>query len=304
MNKILIFLFLLSLSGKSLSSEIDNFAHFNHQTPDVTQDLNELTNNLMLKAISKANSKHIVGEFCSKSILYKSLKGSFAKPLRGQIEEYILKKPETIPQLRIPLEHSIYNGFRGIDFITRLPYGKLGSIVNINGVYVGSDKFGHFHTEGLEYFFKAYKDKSIPEVLGAMKWGIKTEESYFGRWTTGVISYADLAANFNGMRFWNNVLALKPDILEQSNGPYVECSDEKWIQIKRFDWGRYIDETFDETINCNKFSSNKLRTLHDANVKRIYGEDVFCGASEELIYRLKEKYSEYFSLLSNMTLIP
>ena len=54
-----------------------------------------------------------------------------------------------------------------------------------------------------------------------------------GAYGTGVMSYGDLAANFNGMRFWNHILGKRKDILNQDLGPYVKCKDRKWVVNKK-----------------------------------------------------------------------
>ena len=75
----------------------------------------------------------------------------------------------------------------------------------------------------------------------------------WGAYGTGVMSYGDLAANFNGMRFWNHILNKNEDILGRPLGPYVLCENNKWVQGKSIDWKNYIDESFDESINCSLF---------------------------------------------------
>ena len=83
---------------------------------------------------------------------------------------------------------------------------------------------------GFTYFTKHYqKGKDIKDVLS---YGIALEKTILGGnvFATGVFSYGDLSANFNGMRFWNHVLQKNDDILgsEHNLGPYVTCSADKW----------------------------------------------------------------------------
>lgn len=55
--------------------------------------------------------------------------------------------------------------------------------------------------------------------------GAKIELIVLGgnRFQTGVFSYGDLSAEFNGMRFWNHMLQLRDDILgsEQNLAPIL-----------------------------------------------------------------------------------
>ena len=45
----------------------------------------------------------------------------------------------------------------------------------------------------------------------ALSWGEMREKGVYGFSTTGIFSYADLVANFNGYRFWNRVLKTEKD---------------------------------------------------------------------------------------------
>jgi len=315
----------------SLGSEVDNFVRFKETSKDVSVIMNKHTNDLIKVAINKANGpykvwvnergiykKRIKTFSCSKKYLYKEMKGVFAKPLKSQVEEYVVDHPFIISQLRTPYKSSIFNGFPGIGLITQLPIGRLGSLININGYYVGSDKFGHFHTEGLDYFKMVYMESkgassnfldlefsSIDEhknLKKALDWGEMVENTYFGKLTTGVYSYGDLTANFNGMRFWIHLLGDYYDPLGASynHAPYVSCIEGKWSQVNDFKWEDYIDETFDETINCNDFASTKLAKIHESNIKKLYGESIECGVHASVKLDLKRKYGEFFTHLFNV----
>ena len=116
---------------------------------------------------------------------------------------------------------------------------------------IGSDKIEHFFGRGYVYFNKFYnKKKSIEKIHG---YGYYLERYQLGATMTGVYSYADLVANFNGMRFWNHILQAESDILGEDLGPYVRCYEGKWEQIKDVNWLDYRNYS----RNDYKFEKNR-----------------------------------------------
>ena len=127
---------------------------------------------------------------------------------------------------------------------------------------------GHFFAQGWQYFeLTQYDDRSIEQAL---EWGKLQEAGKFGYTTTGIFSFADLVANFNGWRFWNKVLLRGKDPLKGVfanffDRPYITCdiqvitSIKNWKIVKaweynsRFDLSDYIDGTWDEGNNCNSY---------------------------------------------------
>ncbi|MFC6672641.1 hypothetical protein [Marinobacterium aestuariivivens] len=64
---------------------------------------------------------------------------------------------------------------------------------------MGLDKLGHFFAQGWQYFeLTALGGGTLEQALAL---GREQEQGRYGYLTTGIFSYADLAANFNGWRF-------------------------------------------------------------------------------------------------------
>lgn len=74
----------------------------------------------------------------------------------------------------------------------------------INGIYVGSDKLGHFLQQGHEYY-KIAKTRGKKGIEAAEKYGLGTEKGGFGLKTTGVLSHGDLEANRQGLKFYQQL---------------------------------------------------------------------------------------------------
>ncbi|MFS4459986.1 hypothetical protein [Bdellovibrio sp. HCB2-146] len=89
-------------------------------------------------------------------------------------------------------------------------YFVFSSTMNAYGHYFGTDKIGHFFAQGFQYYAKQqemlYKGRSI-EVghILAIDVGTTGESGYFGKVADGVYSNADLATNYSGFKFYQNI---------------------------------------------------------------------------------------------------
>lgn len=87
------------------------------------------------------------------------------------------------------------------------------STIRVNGVYMGVDKWGHFHDLGNIYFQEYQRllaggddpQRAQHKVVKAFSRGIISESATIGSWATGVQSNGDLAANFAGFKFYLNL---------------------------------------------------------------------------------------------------
>jgi len=119
--------------------------------------------------------------------------------------------PEKLTAYRTPL---------WIYFHTHLPIDprKLvlffqASTIRVYGVYFGTDKFGHFHDLG-HFYFKDFlrhraagmsDDEAREKIARAYSQGVISEGAMIGLWATGVYSNADLASNYAGFKFYQNL---------------------------------------------------------------------------------------------------
>lgn len=86
------------------------------------------------------------------------------------------------------------------------------STIKAYEVEFGLDKLGHTFNEGHKYFsiYLAAIGKGDSEsnaIKAAVKYGVETEKTYFGKIVSGIYSNADLAANFTGLLFYKNLFA-------------------------------------------------------------------------------------------------
>lgn len=90
-------------------------------------------------------------------------------------------------------------------------YITISPTVNLYGVEFGTDKIAHIFQQGYTYYKiyeKAILKGATPEkaALKAIKYGKRTEATYYGYFVSGVYSNGDLASNFIGMKFYQGLL--------------------------------------------------------------------------------------------------
>lgn len=89
-------------------------------------------------------------------------------------------------------------------------YLTISETVNLYGVELGTDKIAHIFQQGYTYYkiYESAKAKGAPPAEAARKafrWGRMTELTYYGNLVSGVYSNGDLAANFAGLKFYQNL---------------------------------------------------------------------------------------------------
>ncbi|MCD8523732.1 MAG: hypothetical protein LRY66_03805 [Saccharospirillaceae bacterium] len=193
---------------------------------------------------------------CEQERLYDALAWQLARPVIGQLETFAEQNPH-IERRSIPFRDSVYRDFLWQQSPSLVLSERVAAVIRVHGVEIGTDKLGHFFTEGYSYF--EVTDRLQDSVEEGVLFGEWSESLYFGAQTTGVFSYADLAANLNGLRFWNRILAQHPDPLTGLGvTPYVRCDHQRWQLTEAFSFQGYVDSAWNESVNCSAFRSLKL----------------------------------------------
>ena len=133
----------------------------------------------------------------------------------------------------------------------------VGRSFRLNGVMVGSDKFGHFFSQGYKYYRRELRGE--PEALLLAK-GAFAERWLFGQLTTGVYSNADLVANYEGWRFYQSLF---DDGVTQGKPAILELQEGRYIRRRKFTWADHVNAYWDEALNpsYNVQSLNKRLRL-------------------------------------------
>jgi hypothetical protein len=284
--------------ANNYASEVDSFNGRYGQLPDSLDVLNNKANELFQGALAKANKR---GK-CKDKRLYRKLRKVFNNHYLGSFTKFVIKSDQ-VKRIVTPVTESIYRDFDAFipGFFARHVQDPSGDLLKVGGHFIGTDKFEHFSGSGYKYFKSYYLDKKpLKEVLNI---GWKAETGYLGAVTTGVMSYADMAANFTGMRFWNHIQQKFDDVLgaKYNIGPYVVCRDNKWEQVKAINWTDYIDDAFDEGTNCNKYRTRSMREQVDYHVIELEkdGNQYECPIVKNSLAPLREKYGVLSDSLLN-----
>ncbi len=259
---------LSAVSGEC--AEVDSFTN-RHPLADSGPQLDLVVNTWLEEAITEANRKPLfqidtekqgIG-YCNQQQLFAALQDKLTGFIVGKLEARVMED-ESLDTIRVEFDHSVYRDLVFAESPTISLTRHLAVLLRVGDVYFGADKFGHFFSEGYSYY-EMYRDG---DEFSALQFGDLTESTFYGELTTGIFSYADLAANLNGLRFWNRILGLKPDPLsgQPVRAPYVQCVDKKWQLVHPFTWQDYVDPAWDEAVNCNGF---KNKVLLDKVKKRI-----------------------------------
>jgi hypothetical protein len=290
----------LASSAASRAAEIDSLTGRERTLADSTKPLEHRLNDALETGVIRANQR---SEGCDEEVLYRQLRRALASPFVGHLIAASLDEDEALDRRRIRRVESIYRDLGLLDNIS-VHWKDLSSVIRVGDVLIGVDKIGHFFVEGWDYFDTAYREGE--GVAEAMAWGEGTEQTYFGRYTTGVHSYADLVANFEGMRFWRRVRGHAVDPLDQGwirNRPYVTCGrrfwifgERRWRLSRKLDLDDYVTPVWDEAVNCDSYRNEKIETL----VKRRIAElseaahmDLSCPIDPRGCAQARQRYGAF-----------
>lgn len=316
-------IFIITLMSQAFGAEIDSVTPRKVKLENSLLLLNSIINQRLQEGVDKANEyreyiedidQYIETEnYCDEEDLYTELRKAIYQSytaswgLKGYDLDKQLRELLKKQSYSLSLNDSIY---RDIDFLEgfSLNLKELSDIVNVNGYLIGLDKIGHFFSEGWQYFVLTNDEKQGIEE--ALAWGKRQESGKFGYSTTGIFSFADLTANFNGWRFWNKVLLKQDDPLKGAianffNRPYVSCRIQILDSIKNrklvraweydaaFDLSDYIDGAWDEGNNCNSYETPLIEQKVMARIKNVE-PDFQCPFIPGSCVQAREKYG-YFA---------
>lgn len=281
----LVGLLLTSVWPPLYAAEVDQFSQF-RELKDSRAVIEAEVNRRIKVAVRRANDfypkpqqhkkeHHRKRPRCDANRLYGQLQSQLARPIIGQLESFAEESAQ-VDKYRVTFQQSIYRDYASMEAPTLVLSERIAAVIRIGEVYMGSDKLGHFFTEGLSYFEvndrlqdgngDAIKVASDPQVDAedsvlqqGFLFGKWSESLYFGAQTTGVFSFADLTANFHGLRFWNRILARQPDpLLRQEVDPYIRCQGTRWQIVQAFNFEDYVDQGWNEAVNCSAFRTEEL----------------------------------------------
>ena len=137
--------------------------------------------------------------------------------------------------------------------------------VNFYGSEFGTDKIAHLFQQGYSYYKiyrRALAEGATPEeaTAKAVRWGQKSERTFFGTLVAGIYSNGDLAANYVGLKFYEGLThpirigdEIRPALLLLQDGRWTfnDALDLREVLLKPF-----ISDHLNEALNPSIFTKN------------------------------------------------
>lgn len=221
MKSLLLTLFFSLNSLQLLAYESDQHTVPDYELADVGEDMSAFIHYRIQRALDKINAspekdlseaqivKLIHKEFGGTITWQDQLDGVFGHRLT--IFPYPDNHKNGLPINYLPPKLGNIYSFSGFHRGLSSSYFVFCSSLKMYGIYFGVDKLGHMFNQGYQYF-EAYQKaleagaSSEEATKTAVDWGVRTEDGIFGRIVTGVYSNGDLAANYAGLIFYQNLL--------------------------------------------------------------------------------------------------
>jgi len=161
-----------------------------------------------------------------------------------------------------PSRHKFSYGdtvFGGAAFFKPLLLVAMAPTGEVYDIPLGTDKIGHMFQQGWEYYnvyskkIARGKSSKIARKAAADN-GLSKERGVYGKWWTGVVSNADLAANYSGLLFYINMVH-EVKIGDKTLPPMLVLKDGLWQRNPKSTHGikPFIIEHFSEAFNPSEY---------------------------------------------------
>jgi len=292
MKKLLTFSLLsLGFSFQTNALETDQFIASKVVIKDSSEVLNKYFDLQIEKALDKANSKNTNKIKCSEvaDMVMNNLVGGKYFGI-SKVSQFAKKSPEVdkFPDSSISdRDYAKMTYYENSDITLKL--APLARTININGIYMGTDKLGHFALVGRNYYhnYLSYKKKgqSTDEAKkNAILKGFATERGVLGFMIGGVLSYGDLEANYEGMTFAINMCEGENPHLILNNGRFEK--NEKNL----FDIRNYFNPRMDESFHFSFWRPGLFKRIFPKLKKE------YCETKDDPMYL--ERIAKYPKMLT------
>jgi hypothetical protein len=255
-------------AGTAHATETDQYFAIDKSPRDSLSVLNEKVNRELLGAVDLVNRRgswdHDSCEDVAQRIYQRfRISGLHKIELWAEQTPRIERVPSDEEHGRFKNKDSIYRNSRLWDW--GLTFGVKATF-NVAGVHLGADKLSHFFQTGWKYNkrYREFMQEGVPEreaLERLVRYGVKTESGSLGLGATGVFSFGDLEANYQGFLFYRSLC--------QDEHPRLLKTPEGWRLTRPFDWREYVSPRFDETYNNSAFTPKRWREVR-ANLRRDY----------------------------------
>ncbi|MGI9272229.1 MAG: hypothetical protein ACR2QT_10670 [Woeseiaceae bacterium] len=240
---------LVSWPSVVVAHETDQFTNRTDPIADSTQVLNREINNAIADV---ANNKHRDDDrMAFVNAMFKELGSPL---LVDRIEKWAIDSPE-VEKLKTGRYNSIYSDLPFWTVRVTKVFG-VGETIRVNNQLIGTDKLGHFVSQGRKYyrrFLRYESEEKAAEQSAFAEWAV------FGRISNGNYSNADLVANYEGHRFFRSLF--ENDIVPGKSA-ILRWQGDRWIVQRQFDWADHVNEYWDEALNINHFDAMLYKEMY------------------------------------------
>jgi len=267
------------MPSAAVAYETDQHTGRGADIADSTAVLNAKVNDTIAGIVADWDEGH--DQMAVVDAFYRELGG---KHWVDRLERWVMKSPD-VDRLDVGRYESIFAGQPF--YATRVAkFFGTGATIRVNDQLIGSDKIGHFISQGRK-FYKRYLVFESEEL--AAERSAYTERAIFGQLSNGIYSNADLVANYEGHRFFRSLFE---DEIIPGKPAILRWEDEGWIVQRDFDWADHVNEYWDEALNINHFDAGLYKHMHETFVEMCpqYWErpDLYTIANEDV---LKARYA-------------
>ncbi len=240
----------LALALPAGALETDQYYAWRRPLADSSDALNAKINFELQDALRGINGKND-GRDASCQDVVEAIHSRYALFIFQKIE---LWAQRTAVLSRIPVDQSeefayrknwIYGQIAWYDLSRSVPPSPT---IEIAGVRLGTDKISHFFSEGHYYleWYESARERGLSHdaaVEFAVRRGIAIETTVLGGVISGVISPADLEANYQGLGWYIALCG--------GEAPLLERRDAGWVLREPFDLRPYVSPEWDESYFPN-----------------------------------------------------
>lgn len=133
----------------------------------------------------------------------------------------------------------------------------VGRTIKLNDVHMGTDKIGHFLSQGRKFYKRWRKSQSERSAAERSHY---TERAIFGQLTTGTFSNADLVSNYEGHRFYRSLFE---DSIIPGKSAILRWEENGWVIQREFDWADHVNDYWDEALNINHFDGLLFKHMRE-----------------------------------------
>ena len=244
----------LSVPGRAL--ETDQFYAWTRPLEDATEAINQRINAEIAETLARVNAQHDPAS-CPCRTAQKAIRDHFDYAIIARPELWATKTsnvdrvpatPDEEPRFR---RAYLFGKTSPLDPVLWMPPSPT---IEIAGVRVGADKLGHFFSDGawLEASYRRALKKGASDdgaLRAALRYGLATESTIWGKGASGILSLADLEANYQGLLFYRGLC--------DGSDPALTLTPEGWRLTRPFDLRDHVTPEWDESWQPNIYTPTR-----------------------------------------------